>query len=285
MKVNLHIHSIHSDGVYPVKDVINTLYRNQFDLITLSDHDTIDGVDEAKKLSHELGMKFINGIEISALNRNDIPFWDHNYLIHILGLGYDYDLLKEILEARKVQRRHLAKQLFDHLIRDGYKLKNQLIDFAHEAIAKELVYSGYAKNRADAYMNVMYRLYPQYQLIPFGIKEAIDLIHSVNGIVIWAHPYEVLHKFMKSTLDVETIKKCIEVMKTYQLDGIESHYASYDQNRISQLKQLAKEYHLLESSGSDFHGVTASEYDLLNLDCLFRNENDSIIQVLLNKAK
>ena len=103
MKVNLHTHSNHSDGKLTPSQLINRLAENNVEVVALTDHDTISGIMEAKKQANNKGIMFINGIEISTkINGLDLGFLDENrHTLHLLGLGYDYNILHYIFSKKK----------------------------------------------------------------------------------------------------------------------------------------------------------------------------------------
>ena len=83
MKVDLHNHSYYSDGVLSPREVVRLASSAGCDLFSLTDHDTTNGLVEAKLEADKLGLNLVNGVEISA-------FW-RNSAIHIVGLGIDID--------------------------------------------------------------------------------------------------------------------------------------------------------------------------------------------------
>ena len=89
MKIDLHNHSYYSDGVLSPTEVVRLAKEQRCDMFALTDHDTVDGLAEAKTEANKLGMQFIPGVEVSAM-------WS-NMTIHILGLGVDAD--NEVLQA------------------------------------------------------------------------------------------------------------------------------------------------------------------------------------------
>jgi len=89
MKIDLHNHSYYSDGVLSPTKVVRLAKEQGCDMFALTDHDTVDGLAEAKTEADKLGMQFIPGVEVSAM-------WS-NMTIHILGLGVDAE--NEVLQA------------------------------------------------------------------------------------------------------------------------------------------------------------------------------------------
>ena len=89
MKIDLHNHSYYSDGVLSPTEVVRLAKEQGCGMFSLTDHDTVDGIAEAKDEANKLGMQFVPGVEVSAM-------WS-NMTIHILGLGIDAE--NEVLQA------------------------------------------------------------------------------------------------------------------------------------------------------------------------------------------
>ena len=115
MKADLHNHSYYSDGLLSPIELVRLASKASCDLFSLTDHDTTDGIAEAKLEADKVGLNLINGVEISA-------FW-RNMAIHIIGLGIDEDndMLQTGLNFNKLLRKERAEKIALGLRRSGIK--------------------------------------------------------------------------------------------------------------------------------------------------------------------
>jgi len=152
MKADLHNHSYFSDGVLSPCEVVGLAREADCDLFSLTDHDTVDGIVEAKLEAEKLGVSFVNGVEISA-------FWQNN-AIHIVGLGIDIDndMLRTGLEFNQNLRKERAKKIALDLWRFGIKdalEKAQKISGGHMLtrthFAQMLIQEGYCKDMKSVF--------------------------------------------------------------------------------------------------------------------------------------
>ena len=147
MKVDLHNHSYYSDGFLSPREVVRLASSAGCDLFSLTDHDTTNGIAEAKKEADKLGLNLVNGVEISA-------FW-RNSAIHIVGLGIDIDndMLQTGLAFNQAIRKERAEKIALGLWRSGIKdalEKAQKISggrmLTRTHFAQMLIQEGYCKD-------------------------------------------------------------------------------------------------------------------------------------------
>ena len=96
--VNLHAHTVYSDGSKTVAEVVDALRSAGIDTFSITDHDTVAGNTEAAELARQLGMRYIKGVEISCIYNGEGGLYD-NYHCHILGYGFDSDKMREALKT------------------------------------------------------------------------------------------------------------------------------------------------------------------------------------------
>lgn len=246
MKVDLHIHSTHSDGTSTVKEIVDMLEKTNIGFAALTDHDILNGADEFLTLCESKGIIAVPGIELSALDKREV---------HILGYGLDYknkDLLKElddILEKRQLRNKEIVRKLRKQKI---YIKEEEVLtgigSVGRMHIARALKRVGYVKNENEAFerwLGVGKSAYvPSYRLSPI---EAISLIKRYGGISVLAHPF----KIKKSD---DKLVQFILDLKEKGLDGIEAHYATHSPSQTLMLEKIADENNLLVTYGSDYHG-------------------------------
>ena len=249
MIIDLHSHTTASDGEYMPQKLIDRAIKKNISVLAITDHDTIDGLDEALSYSENKKIEIVPGIEFSA--KVDIG------KMHILGLYIDYlkPGFKKITDKLKKDREERNNKFIEMFNELGYDIKiDDVKKYAiGEVIAKPhfaqvLLEKGYIKEIEEAYdkffnvppLNTIKRmtLYP---------KEIIKTIKKANGIAILAHP-----KTLK--LDCENFENKIKELISYGLDGIECYHSTHTFDEIEEYIRIAKKYNLLISKGSDYHG-------------------------------
>lgn len=257
--VDLHIHTIYSDGSFTPKEVI--YYANSIGLVAvgITDHDTTDGITEAIVSAQEYEIEVVAGLELSA-EFKDFPEEE----IHILGYFIDYnnENLKKQLRIFQEARQQRAEHIFEKLSFLGLNLDKQEVfescaksqsigrlHFARVLLKKNIVsnikeafekYLGYGK---PAYV-------PKFKL---PTQQAISMIIEAGGIPVLAHPYA------NGYIDVNSIKKLIN----QGLKGIEIYHPKHHKNAIEELLMIAEKYDLLITGGSDCHGSLSGNNSMI----------------------
>lgn len=266
MKADLHNHSYFSDGVLSPTEVVRLASHANCDLFSLTDHDTTNGIVEAKLESDKLALNLVNGVEISA-------FW-RSSAIHIVGLGIDIenDELQTGLEFNQTLRKERAKKIALGLWRSGVKdalEKAQMISGGHMLtrthFAQMLIQEGYCKD-----IKSVFRRYLSGQK-PGGVRvewkdfyEVIKWIQVAGGKALIAHPFRYRMTHTK-------IKKMLYEFKDAGGDGFEVVNANSSDEEISLGSQWSNDYDLLASIGSDFHGWPNQRVQIGNLADLPNN--------------
>ena len=260
MKVDLHNHSYFSDGFLSPKEIVRLASEVNCDLFSLTDHDTTDGIAEAKDEAHKLGISLVNGVEISA-------FW-RNSAIHIVGLGIDIDNdeLQTGLEFNQILRKERAKKIALGLWRSGIKdalEKAQKISggymLTRTHFAQMLIQEGYCKDMKSVFRRYLTGRKPGGVGVEWkGFEEVIKWIQSAGGKALIAHPFRYRMTHSK-------IKKMLNDFKLASGDGFEVVNANSSAEEISLGNQWIEEYDLLASVGSDFHGWPNQRVQIGNL--------------------
>ena len=260
MKADLHNHSYYSDGVLSPSEVVRHAIEGGCDLFSLTDHDTTNGIAEAKKEADKLGLNLVNGVEISA-------FW-RNSAIHIVGLGVDIDndVLQVGLEFNQALRIDRAKKIAFGLRRSGIKdalEKAQKISGGHMLtrthFAQMLIQEGYCKDMKSVFRRYLTGRKPGGVRVEWkNFDEVINWIQSAGGKALIAHPFRYRMTHTK-------IKKMLSEFKLASGDGFEVVNANSSEEEISLGNQWIEEYDLLASVGSDFHGWPNQRVQIGNL--------------------
>lgn len=255
MRADFHLHTTMSDGHASPELLVWKASARNLDLIAVTDHDTTAGCAAAIAEGHELGVKVLAGVELSATvplpSRHGHPARDVG--IHLICLGFDGEdaTLQAILSRIRASRVKATRETLDALALAGYGA-----DLSPEAIAtgdrsvcrphvaQALVKAGLARNKADAFDKFLsgeaYR--SQYDL-PTAL-EAIEAVHRAGGVAIYAHPA------------IEDVDEVAPLLKEQGLDGIEVWRASWPRSpRPLYIEDVARRLDLMPSGGSDWHGT------------------------------
>lgn len=264
MFCDLHMHSTASDGS-DAPEALPAIARSQgLAAIALTDHDTTAGVAACARACRELGVAFVPGIELSTdprpVRHEPLPQGRLGTL-HILGLfiQHDHPRIDQIHHDMMALREQRNPQIITNLNELGVRITyDEVIELAGEAetkvigrphIAQVLVRKGYVKSIADAFNKYIGEGRPAYArknlLHP---ADAIATIHAAGGLAVLAHPVQL------RCPDDAALSHAIAKLKDMELDAIETRHRDHTPAQIQQYQQLATEYDLFTSGGSDYHG-------------------------------
>ncbi len=249
MKIDLHNHSYYSDGVLSPSEIVLLAKEQGCDVFALTDHDTTDGLLEAQQKADEIGLQLVHGVEVSAM-------WS-NMTVHIVGLGVDIDneVLRQGLQRhqdfRQVRAEKMARGLggagvFNALEKVKIVAKKGMITRTH--FAQMLVQEGVCKDMRSVFKRFLTGKKPGGVGGKWAeFDEVIEWIHAAGGKAVLAHP---LRYRMTNT----KIKRLLGHLSGAGLDGVEVVTGSSSGDEITLVSQWAKEFGLLASIGSDYHG-------------------------------
>lgn len=257
---DLQSHSLHSDGALPAAEVVARAAQAGVELLALSDHDTVDGVDEAQRAARQHGIALTPAVEISSVQEE---FED----LHVLGYGLDHTdrHLRDELARYRDDRLRRADRMADALQDHGFELDTAVIDerkrhgkpvgrphlaqaaFDHPANAAKIAEHGFG-DFSDLLVAYLIPGTPAYRRRTFpSVEEAIALIHDAGGVAIWAHPF----------WDIEAdpaVLASLERFRGWGMDGVEAFYVTHTREQTLLLDDHASEHGLLTTGSSDFHG-------------------------------
>jgi len=250
--IDLHMHSTASDGSYSPSELLKMADSIGLSAIALTDHDTLSGLPEFLKESQKYpSIHAVPGIEVS------VEYAGRE--IHILGLFVNpedeplEEMLFEIRKNRNARNGLIVKKLQDM----GYNITLQeVLDMAggesvgRPIFAKILVNKGYFKEPQDVFDHCLKRGAPAFcsRELP-SPRKAIEKIKEAGGIAVWAHP---LHR---TQADRTYLRKVLREMVPYGLDAVEAYYSSFTPAQSLAVKEVADEFSIFISGGSDFHGT------------------------------
>lgn len=257
-EVDLHIHSSCSDGSDPVPALVEKLRRAGIRIFSLTDHDTVLGLGEARALVPE-DMVFLPGAEFSCAAGA--------IKCHILGYGFDPSdegLLDMIRSASGLRRKKLRLRLDrlreEHRIEFGRKELDWLFrqpSAGRPHLAELLIRRGLVSSPREAFDRFLDGM-PSPRI---DAGTAIRAILAAGGIPVWAHPFG---ETAKDFLTEEEVLDRLPVLEALGIRGLECYYSQYGGARSRFLLETARARGLLISGGSDYHG-TRKEIDLGDL--------------------
>jgi len=257
MKIDLHTHSYYSDGVLSPKEIVEKAVNAKCDFLSLTDHDSVEGLTEASKYSKYLDLGFINGVEISAKHNSQS--------IHIVGLGINpkETTLIEGLQKNNNFRIERAKKISEGLFKAGINkayekasLISQTKYITRTHFAQMLIQEKICPNMSSVFKKYMTGNKPGSVKGEWASsKEVINWIHKAGGLAILAHP-------LRYRMTLTKLKKIVNELMLLGLDGLEivNSYSRSEDIKIT--KMIADENKLLYSSGSDYHGWSNQTIEL-----------------------
>lgn len=293
MNIDLHIHTSKSDGILTPKEVIDEAKKNNVDVISICDHDTIDAyTDSLLEYAKKNDIKLIYGVEISTKYKG--------YGYHVLG--YNIDIfnknLKEELSKIRLARHNYLHEVSEKLNELGYIVNTNELDkidsvtkahIANDIINnkknKKLLIKNFNKvpNKGEFIETLLNENCPCYvEKLSITPYDASCMIKKYGGKVILAHPVAYYYE------DEKTIEDITNLLKEMHADGIEGNYIYIDKNNIkhndiTKWNNLANKLNIISTIGSDFHNFDGIHpvIGLINED--IKIDKNDIINKLLNE--
>lgn len=245
-KIDLHSHSNASDGVLSPTALISRAKEQGIEVLALTDHDTVDGIAEAKTAAQQQQITLISGVEISTV-------WQSK-TIHIVGLDFDetHPAMTELLQRQAQLRYARAVEIGERFKKFGLEnafaeaqaLTSGEVTRAH--YARYLVNIGMVSNEGQAFKRYLSQGKPCYVKANWcDIPTAIEVIHQAGGIAVVAHP-------MRYQMTNNKIRTLIEDFQQWGGDAVEIA-GGVDHNQQKMLIQWLDKLSLSASVGSDFH--------------------------------
>jgi predicted metal-dependent phosphoesterase TrpH len=257
---DLQSHSSYSDGALPPREVVGRACAAGVEVLALSDHDTVEGVDEAAQAAAVHGLHLVPAVEISSIDADKQD-------LHVLGYRIDHrdPSLIERLRRYREDRDTRAEAMVQRLRDLGYEVDDATIErrreqgkpvgrlhiaeavVAHPANAARLEAEGL--NERTAFL-VAYLIEgkPAFEPRTFPtVAESIQEIHAAEGLAVWAHPF----------WDFEEPGEVLDALDRFcewGLDGVECFYATHTREQAQMLADECAERGLLSTGSSDFHG-------------------------------
>ena len=247
MKFDLHLHSTASDGTDSPSALVARAAEMGFEVIALTDHDTLSGIAEAQQAGRRLGVRVISGVEISAGGDAEV---------HVLGYAIrEPEKLMRVLERMRMQRSERMRQMVIRLNDLGIPVQlNRVTEMAQESVgrshlARALVEDGVVRDVREAFQRYLAPGKPAYvEREKLTVRQAVSLIDSAGGIPVIAHPGQ-------NHGDTFWMKERFAELKEAGLRGVEAYHMAHSQQQAMTFARMAKELGLLITGGSDYHGT------------------------------
>ncbi|MEH3054343.1 MAG: PHP domain-containing protein [Patulibacter minatonensis] len=276
---DLQSHSVWSDGALPAAEVVERAAAAGVELLALSDHDAIDGTDEALDAAAAFGVALVPAVEISSID----PEGDD---LHILGYGVDHrdPVLLERLAAFRADREGRADRMIAALRELGWAVDESDLDerraaglpigrphiaaaaHGHPENAARLREEGLEGNASDLLVAYLIEGTPAFRTRTFPtVQEAIDVIHDAGGVAVWAHPF----------WDVDAFDRVDATLRRFAglgIDGVEAFYIEHDERQTHFAVDLAEELGLLTTGSADFHGPGHKHFSRFRAFSLYGRE-------------
>ena len=249
--VDLHCHSTASDGTFPPENVVTLAKESGLSALSLTDHDTIAGLHAAASAAMNLGIDFLPGIEISCI-------FPKPGLMHLLGYGIDpaskvlAEMTRKLIEGRDARNLEIIAKLQSLNIAITLQEVEDIAGgdvIARPHIAQVLVRKGYVssiKQAFDKYLAPGGRAFFDKEV--FTSREAIGMIHDSGGIAVLAHPVQL------KTSNYAQFQQTVKGLTDIGLDGIEVIHSDHNAAAVERMSEIASQFNLLKTGGSDFHG-------------------------------
>lgn len=249
MSIDLHIHSTFSDGTLTPTELVKMAAYRKLQTISITDHDTMDGVSEAFVAGRQYGVEIISGLECS------VEF--NGLYMHLLG--YFQDISNPVLNEKllKVQSAREERN-----IKIVGRLQTFGIDISYDEvlavsgdgqtgrphIGRVMIEKGVVKNLDQAFNEFLGKKGKAYvSRFVYPVGEAIRHITEAGGLAVLAHPAQIDYS-------LKILPDLVEELTRYGLDGLEVYYPSHSSKITKKLRKICDDYDLVLTGGSDYHG-------------------------------
>lgn len=248
MKVDLHVHTIESDGLQSIEEVVNLAHENNVQILGITDHESTEGIAKAQKLAESLNIKIMPGVElVTAYQGNEV---------HLLGYFKDvnHSLLQARLKEIRNERTALAYDMVERLHKNGLAVVWQDVEREVHSVGAvsrghimRAIYKKETGSNKDWRKIAMHFRPGGVAYLPYqrhGFEDAVDLIFACGGLPVVAHP------------GLLSNPKIVFELLAYRPIGLEVYYGYWErrQTLIAYYAEVAEKLAILATGGSDYHG-------------------------------
>lgn len=244
MKYDLHIHTNRSDGLLSPMQTLDLAKQRGLDYVSLTDHDTMQNIDEIVDYAKHIGIGYLVGVELSCVGSCEV---------HVLGYNIDYNApgfaeeMEQIANMRKNRNRLIVEKLKQVGCEIDLEKLEQQGSVGRGVLAREMVRIGFCQSVAEVfekYLGVGCCCYVQTKrLTPV---EGIQFVLRYGGIPVLAHPKQLKIPF-------GGFEKFLKPLVLAGLGGIEAQYFTHNSVERIFYGKMARKYKLIVTGGSDFH--------------------------------
>lgn len=245
-RFDMHTHTTASDGAFTPAELVRRAYKLGLSGLAITDHDTLDGLDEAGDAIALLNMQLIAGVELSC--EADIAGEPRE--VHILGYFVEkpgqelFDKLTE-LQAHRLRR---GRIILSRLADLGMPLPDLAAEYTQSGslgrglIGRKMVEAGYAADTDEAFEKWLGKGKPAYEpRMKLPVADGVDLLHRNGALAVLAHPIQIGDD------------KAIKQLALLGLDGMEVSHPDHDPSAERRYRGMARTYNLAVTGGSDCH--------------------------------
>jgi hypothetical protein len=247
---DLHLHTRHSDGMHPPASVVRMAARAGLTTLAITDHDTVSGLPEAQAAAETLGLRLIPGVEI-GVEEGGVD-------VHVLAYGIDpaHPALEALLAALRRGREQRLLRILRRLRRLGLPLGAAEVrrhatrtgPVGRPHVAAALAERGWVATTEDAFRHLIGTDAPAYLCNHTPpVEEVLRTVLAAGGVPVLAHPVLYRH---------ETF---LERFRRAGLMGLEVNHPRHDAAAAARVRAMAEAGGLLQTGGSDYHGLLPSE--------------------------
>ena len=259
LNADLHCHSTVSDGLLAPAELMRRAHGNGVELLSLTDHDELGGLAEARAAADEIGLRFVDGVEVSIS-------WGDDQTVHIVGLGVDpanaalEEGMQQVRSGRDSRAGRMAAELDKAGIHGAYEgaLRHvgnpALISRSH--FARYIVEQGHARDVRSVFEHWLAKGKPGYVEHSWAtLEDALRWIVGAGGTAVIAHP----GRYRLSQAERGDL---FGAFRDLGGRGIEVLSGLHKHDEVREFARIAREFGFLASRGSDFHGPGESWVDL-----------------------
>jgi 3',5'-nucleoside bisphosphate phosphatase len=253
--IDLHIHSTASDGSYAPAELLRMASRLGLEAIAITDHDILEGSRIAFSGEIPANLKLLSGVEISVNPPGECQI---DGSMHVLGYGIDLDHqpLAEALAELRQARDERIPAILKRLRQAGIEIDLESVTeqtgggaIGRPHVANVLVRMGAARDIDDAFDKYLGNGRPAYvDKFRLDCRRAFDLIRGAGGVPVLAHP------FLIRSRQADWMAPLFKRLADLGLMGVEAYYSKHPPEVVANIKSAARQFSLLITGGSDFHG-------------------------------
>ena len=266
-KSEIHMHSIFSDGEFSPAELIGIAKKNEVSILSLTDHDTFDGIPEFLQSAEGTGITAFPGIEIT------VRF--HEFNIHLLAYFKDYESLQPELkqrvqemtatrETRMLQMIERVNEVVPERFRGTIEFEN--VKKAAEGVlarphlAREMTRLGIVSNAGQAFERYLVKYNVERDNL--DVQKAIELVRASKGVPVMAHPGERSYSLIcpEKGREPENAPVLLKELRDMGLLGLECHYPYHERmGTVPYFVNLAESFDLIVTGSRDFHGFNTHQ--------------------------